>query len=301
MPTSKQTRYITKLEEIIERYSRMEDRAVRQMTGALQDLRQRIAADLLEAQGFEAFHLRTLQDGINMQVDEFMALLEADTRTSLGNAYRVGNASVVELLEAAGIVVAGHIDVAQLNAVMDFSADLIQAIGEPMRAQINTQLRLAVLGEQSPFKAMRAITDVLGIKARDGRWGMLKRPEVVKGVAARAEAILRTEMTRVYNMAQYSQQRRTAKEMPGVRKQWMATGDDRTRDSHLRAHGQTVPVNKPFSVNGAKLMFPGDPSAPASETISCRCMTVTIHVDIGPTATPLDKAVEKERQRRDGG
>ena len=53
-----------------------------------------------------------------------------------------------------------------------------------------------------------------------------------------------------------------------VLKQWDATLDDRTRESHQAVDGEIREVDKPFS-NG--LMFPGDPSGGAAEVINCRC------------------------------
>ena len=55
---------------------------------------------------------------------------------------------------------------------------------------------------------------------------------------------------------------------------WDATGDGRTRDSHIGMDGQSKPINEPFvSPNGYRLQFPGDAAlgAPGSETIQCRC------------------------------
>lgn len=67
-----------------------------------------------------------------------------------------------------------------------------------------------------------------------------------------------------------------------VTRVWSSTVDGRTRDTHLMMNGQKVTgPNSPFRTpGGAMLMYPGDTSlgAPASETISCRCM-VSIKVD----------------------
>lgn len=61
-----------------------------------------------------------------------------------------------------------------------------------------------------------------------------------------------------------------------IERRWDATGDDRTRLSHLALHGETVTgLSVPFvsPVTGARMMFPGDASlgAPAEELIQCRC------------------------------
>lgn len=60
-----------------------------------------------------------------------------------------------------------------------------------------------------------------------------------------------------------------------VKKRWRATGDDRTRDSHLALNDVEVGIDQPFvsPLTGAQMMFPHDQSrgAPASEVIGCRC------------------------------
>lgn len=54
---------------------------------------------------------------------------------------------------------------------------------------------------------------------------------------------------------------------------WDATGDSRTRQTHMAAEGQERRLGEPFTVGGALLMHPGDTSlgAPGSEVIKCRC------------------------------
>lgn len=58
-----------------------------------------------------------------------------------------------------------------------------------------------------------------------------------------------------------------------LQKRWMATHDNRTRHYHTEADGQIVDNDKPFTVGGEKLMFPGDGSMGASgwNLYNCRC------------------------------
>ena len=56
-----------------------------------------------------------------------------------------------------------------------------------------------------------------------------------------------------------------------LRKQWMATLDNRTRHTHRALDGESVPINEPFSND---LMFPGDPEGDASEVWNCRCTMI---------------------------
>jgi len=59
-----------------------------------------------------------------------------------------------------------------------------------------------------------------------------------------------------------------------VRKQWLATLDNRTRHAHAMLDGQTVDNDKPFEVDGYEIMFPGDASAPGYLVYNCRCTLV---------------------------
>lgn len=56
-------------------------------------------------------------------------------------------------------------------------------------------------------------------------------------------------------------------------KEWVTVGDEKVRDWHADADGQTVNVDEPFIVMGEELMFPSDDSMGASpeNTINCRC------------------------------
>ena len=59
-----------------------------------------------------------------------------------------------------------------------------------------------------------------------------------------------------------------------VKKRWMATLDNRTRDSHADLDGETVDVDEKFS-NG--LEYPGDPNGAGREVYNCRCTLVYIY------------------------
>ncbi len=64
-----------------------------------------------------------------------------------------------------------------------------------------------------------------------------------------------------------------------IRRVWDSAGDMRVRHTHAILDGKTAGLREPFrSVSGALLMYPGDPSAPAAETIACRC-NLTYRID----------------------
>lgn len=92
----------------------------------------------------------------------------------------------------------------------------------------------------------------------------------------RAEAIGRTEAIAALHESQ--QQAMEQAVQSGVVDQtavsfiWRTARDSRVRDSHAAMEGQKVKFGEKFTTgNGYHLEFPGDPSAPASEVINCRC------------------------------
>lgn len=93
----------------------------------------------------------------------------------------------------------------------------------------------------------------------------------------RAENIARTETKMAFeNSAQHALEQLVDDghvESDAITKEWSATGDHRTRPSHLEANGQKRKLNEFFNVGGYRMLHPGDVNAPPSETNSCRCIT----------------------------
>ena len=57
-------------------------------------------------------------------------------------------------------------------------------------------------------------------------------------------------------------------------KRWVTRGDDKVRHSHQALDGQVVPIGKKFTIpnSGVQIAYPGDMTAPISETANCRCL-----------------------------
>lgn len=60
-----------------------------------------------------------------------------------------------------------------------------------------------------------------------------------------------------------------------LKKEWLATLDNRTRHAHAMLDGQKADVDKPFRVDGREIRFPGDPQAHPSLVYNCRCTLVS--------------------------
>ena len=74
-----------------------------------------------------------------------------------------------------------------------------------------------------------------------------------------------------------------------VKKQWVCTLDNRTRDAHADLDGQIRDIDEPFENELGEIMYPGDPSADPANVWNCRCSIVYVHPEY-----------PSEMQRRDG-
>lgn len=99
---------------------------------------------------------------------------------------------------------------------------------------------------------------------------------------SRASAIrtARTAITAAQNAGRLDTYRAAQDMGIKLKKQWLATLDNRTRHAHAMLDGQTVDVNKPFKVDGYEIMYPGDSSAPGYLVYNCRCTQVSVLDDV---------------------
>ena len=90
----------------------------------------------------------------------------------------------------------------------------------------------------------------------------------------RADTIARTEIASAYINGNYQGDVALGEYGP-VEKVWVASGDARTRATHLAAQtaseANPVPFSQPFTVGGVEMMYPHSPGAPAKEVVNCRC------------------------------
>lgn len=98
-------------------------------------------------------------------------------------------------------------------------------------------------------------------------------------LALRGETIARTETIGALQAAKMEGIRQLIDSgkvaRSAVKKIWRATGDARTRDSHMALNGMEAGIDEAFvsPLTGARMLHPHDTSlgAPASEIIQCRC------------------------------
>ena len=75
----------------------------------------------------------------------------------------------------------------------------------------------------------------------------------------------------------------------GLRQQWRAALDGKTRLAHRQPDGQMVDIGEKFKVDGCELEYPGDPSAPGYLVYNCRCTVVSVDKFHDPNAPMASK------------
>lgn len=188
---------------------------------------------------------------------------------NIGQAWDAGKAAIDEPLAAAWraaglhqVVAVPLVDTAQLLAMRAFATDRMRNVASEAINKINTELGLTVLGAQSQSEAVGAVTRILA-----------------EGTRARAITVVRTSMSQAYSFAEWERLQQQAQVVPGLQKQWRASGKAHPRHNHHIADGQIQPIDQPFNLGGVKMMYPHDPKAPASEVINCGCTMLSIVVD----------------------
>lgn len=123
-----------------------------------------------------------------------------------------------------------------------------------LREKISSQVLHGILGGETIPKIASRMVDVVGMD---------------KNVAIRNARTAVTSAENGGRMDTYD-----AAEAMGIRlqKEWMATHDTRTRESHGRIDGERVDKDAVFS-NGCR--FPGDPNGAPEEVYNCRCTMVS--------------------------
>lgn len=105
--------------------------------------------------------------------------------------------------------------------------------------------------------------------------------DLVKGLSAKNEnrmrLFARTAITEAENAGRQQQMNDAAEMGIEVKKMWIATHDNRTRDAHRGLDGAIVPYDQPFKSELGDIMHPGDPTADPANVYNCRCTMRTIY------------------------
>lgn len=86
----------------------------------------------------------------------------------------------------------------------------------------------------------------------------------------------RTAATGAQNAGRMDTYRAAEKAGVKLKREWVATLDNRTRHAHQELDGQIQPIDKPFKVDGQEIMFPGDAKAKPYLVYNCRCTLIAV-------------------------
>lgn len=119
--------------------------------------------------------------------------------------------------------------------------------------------------------------------------------------------IARTEGGRLASLAREDSYQEAAEMGINMKKKWLATLDDRTRDLHQALDGEIVEIDEDFEISGYSAPQPRLFGAPEMD-INCRCDTITIIEGISPdlrrdqmTGDVIDYATYEEWAEARGG
>lgn len=107
----------------------------------------------------------------------------------------------------------------------------------------------------------------------------------------RALRIARTETTGALNAGQQVTRNRLARQGLVTKKEWIATLDGSTRQTHTDSNGQQVEATGLFTLGNQTARFPGDFSLSGEERANCRCVSVSITVVEDPDVS--DEVVDE--------
>lgn len=128
--------------------------------------------------------------------------------------------------------------------------------------------------------------------------------KVQKQMENRMRTFARTGMTGAHNAGRIDALHRAEEKGIKVLKKWLATNDERTRDSHADLDGQIREIDEPFTTTNrdgttAEINYPGDPTADAEQVYNCRCTMTYIYPEIEDTPEDTEPAPEYEQMTFD--
>ncbi|MBP8980841.1 MAG: hypothetical protein KBG09_06315 [Syntrophobacterales bacterium] len=258
---NKESAFNKKIKALIKEADRLEEQAVVRAIRLLEQSRKEVAATVAATE-WQAHNLAQLKTAVERSLQEFARRFGMEIADSQGRFWDMGVEMVDAPLRAAGVMaVIPAIDTQALAAMQNYSAHLINSLGQEAAAKVYNEMALGMIGQKTPFEVMEAV----------GK--NLKDKGTFHSIAARAETITRVETGRALAMASQSRMEEAAKVVPGLKKKWVYGAAHRKmpRFAHMGVDGQVRDVDKPFEVAGVALMYPRDPAGPPGQTINCRC------------------------------
>ncbi len=201
------------------------------------------------------------QRALKTQVQSILETLQANEFETvseyLANSYHDGFIGTMYDLQGQGIPLIFPIDQEAVVAAVQQDTKLSEPLYTAMGKDI-TDLKKKITGEIS--RGLSSGQMYGEISRNIASWANIPKNNAMR--------IARTEAHRIQCKATADAQFRAKEKGADVVKQWDASLDAKTRDSHVKVDGEIRELDEKFS-NG--LRYPGDPSGGAEEVINCRC------------------------------
>lgn len=282
--------YASAMEALVARAFELREEGAGEALALFVDLMADIEARIadMDPARWTAGFLREIQAELQDLVESWSVVYFEHAFDGLAEAFDLAAVGSVAPLAELGIITAEiaatmpAVDSILLNVASEFSADLIQNLEQDTKDAISGFVRRSILTGRTQLDTQRDIQRILeGVDADTFEFGSLAR---------RAEVIYDTEVGRLFGMTDEVRSRHVEEMLPGTRKWWDASGDERTRPEHaaLEAETKSAPilVAEPFVIvtkhGTVTLMYPVDPGAQGpdravkGQTIGCRCRRRTV-------------------------
>jgi len=257
-----ETAFDGRVAKIMKRIGKLEDDEVVRAFNLLENLRRLVASRIVETE-WDAHFVPQLQEAISRAVAGFGGQYEGQLTSGMREMIDAGIDAVDWPLASAGIKVsAPEISRTALELLQGHSIVLARGLTDDLGRKLNYEVSMGVLGGKTPFEVMTSI----------GR--NLTDRGVFPSIAARAEAITRTEMARIHSNAREARMESVIAANPDRKwlKKWIhSKKKGQPRSSHVALNGVMVKVTEDFP--GGR-PYPHAPGLSASETVHCGCSHV---------------------------
>lgn len=226
------------------------------------------ARETLQSMLQSKVYQRDYQKALEKQIDGVLgSLLDGEYKTIseyLQGCYEDGFVGTMFDLQGQGIPLCFPIDQEAVVRAVQLDSPIKEGLYNHLGENVD-DLKKKIASEIS-----RGISTGMSYSliARNISANMMGTYENPGGSYAYALRIARTEGHRIQVQGTMDACFKAKEKGADVVKQWDATLDGRTRESHQQVDGQIRELDEKFS-NG--LMFPGDPSGGAAEVVNCRC------------------------------
>lgn len=255
--TNRERAYNRKVQGLIDKVGKLNDREVEKVLTLLENARKEIAAAVTSTE-WKTYFIPQLKEAIGRAIDGFKQQYQVGQADALSNTWNAGIDMIDSPMQYAGIALsAPEISRTALEIMQGYSADLIDGLSADALKKINSEITLGIMGEKSLFDVMKAI----GANMKD--------KSVITGIAHRAEVIARTEMGRVNSFSRQARMEvlKGHTDPPlNLWKKWISSGKAHPREDHSALNGVTVPVDADFP---GGIPYPHAPGLSAAQVVNC--------------------------------